>query len=231
MTMQQLSSQANPEVIVNENFETLDFGACYGKKQSTSTGLTWGYYGGRFAGTSISDGTLTLTNSTTNYVVVDLSTGTASVSTSSANWDNPSLYGRVYKLTTVSSAVSATEDHRFGLFGIHSGLPMFRTILSKSAAYSFVGTDAFTSLLHPSADTSARTWTIQANSALALRVGTELEGVNQASAGVITIAITTDTMRLAGAGTTGSRSVAANGWFRIKKITSTEWIIRGEGVT
>ena len=36
---------------------------------------------------------------------------------------------------------------------------------------------------------------------------------------------------IAGAGTTGSRTLAANGWARAKKITSTEWIIRGEGLT
>ena len=55
--------------------------------------------------------------------------------------------------------------------------------------------------------------------------------MNQASAGVMTIAITTDTMRLAGAGTTGSRTLAANGIATALKLTSTEWIISGTGLT
>jgi len=102
---------------------------------------------------------------------------------------------------------------------------------SQSAAYAIVSADQETFILHPSADTSARTFTIPANSSVPFPIGTELEIVNQNGAGVVTIAITTDTMRLAGAGTTGSRTLAANGWARAKKITSTEWIIRGDGLT
>jgi len=55
--------------------------------------------------------------------------------------------------------------------------------------------------------------------------------VNQNGGGVISIAITTDTMRLAGAGTTGTRSLAANGIATAMKITSTEWLISGVGLT
>jgi hypothetical protein len=32
----------------------------YGKRQPVTTGLTWGYYGGRWGGFSVADGTLTL---------------------------------------------------------------------------------------------------------------------------------------------------------------------------
>jgi hypothetical protein len=86
-------------------------------------------------------------------------------------------------------------------------------------------------LLHPSADTTARTFTIPANSSVAFPVGTAVTFVNQASAGVLTIAITTDTMRLAGPGTTGSRTLAANGVATAIKVTATEWIISGVGLT
>jgi hypothetical protein len=55
--------------------------------------------------------------------------------------------------------------------------------------------------------------------------------VNQNAAWVITIAITTDTMRLAGAGTTGSRTLAANWIATAIKLTSTEWIISGTGLS
>lgn len=109
----------------------------------------------------------------------------------------------------------------------------FRTIPqnSQSGAYTAVAADAGKHLLHPSADTTARTFTIPANSSVAYPVGTAITFVNQASAGVMTIAITTDTMRLAGAGTTGSRTLAANGVATALKITSTEWIISGTGLT
>jgi hypothetical protein len=102
---------------------------------------------------------------------------------------------------------------------------------SQSAAYTLVLSDAGKHILHPSADTTARTFTIPANSSVAFPIGTAVTFVNQNSAGTVTIAITTDTMRLAGAGTTGSRTLAANGVATALKITSTEWIISGTGLT
>lgn len=102
---------------------------------------------------------------------------------------------------------------------------------SQSTAYTLVIADAGKHILHPSADTTARTFTIPANSSVAYPVGTAINFVNQNAAGVVTIAITTDTMRLAGAGTTGSRTLAANGIATALKITSTEWIISGVGLT
>jgi len=102
---------------------------------------------------------------------------------------------------------------------------------SQSAAYTLVLTDAGKHILHPSADTTARTFTIPANSSVAYPIGTAITFINQDSAGVVTIAITTDTMRLSPAGTTGSRTLAANGSATCVKITSTEWIISGSGLT
>lgn len=102
---------------------------------------------------------------------------------------------------------------------------------SQSAAYTLVLADSGRHILHPGADTTARTFTIPANSAVAYPVGTAITFVNQSGAGVVTISITTDTMRLAGAGTTGSRTLAANGVATALKITTTEWIISGSGLT
>lgn len=102
---------------------------------------------------------------------------------------------------------------------------------SQSAAYTLVLGDAGKHILHPSADTTARTFTIPANSSVAFPVGTAVTFINQNAGGVITITITTDTMRLAGAGTTGSRTLAANGIATAVKVTSTEWIISGVGLT
>jgi hypothetical protein len=109
----------------------------------------------------------------------------------------------------------------------------FRTIPqnSQSAAYTLVLADSGKHILHPSADTTARTFTIPGNGSVAYPVGTAITFVNQNGAGVVTIAITTDTMRLAGAGTTGSRTLAANGVATAIKIISTEWIISGTGLT
>lgn len=102
---------------------------------------------------------------------------------------------------------------------------------SQSANYTLALTDSAKHILHPSADTIARTFTIPANSAVAFPIGTTITIVNQNAAGNVSIAITTDTLRFAGLGTTGTRTLAANGLATILKITSTEWIISGAGLT
>ena len=55
--------------------------------------------------------------------------------------------------------------------------------------------------------------------------------VNQNAGGVITIHVNTDTIRLAGAGTTGDRTLAANGIATAIKVATTEWLISGTGIT
>jgi hypothetical protein len=109
----------------------------------------------------------------------------------------------------------------------------FRTLPqnSQSAAYTLVLADSGKHILHPSADTTARTFTIPDNGSVPFPIGTAITFINQNGAGVVTIAITTDTMRLSPAGTTGSRTLAANGSATAIKITSTEWIISGSGLT
>lgn len=101
----------------------------------------------------------------------------------------------------------------------------------KSAAYTLVVDDAGKHILHPSADTTARTFTIPANSSVAYPVGTAITFVNQNGAGALIIAISSDTMRLAGNGTTGSRMLSDNGVATAIKIATTEWIISGTNLT
>jgi hypothetical protein len=102
---------------------------------------------------------------------------------------------------------------------------------SQSTAYTLVLADSGKHIFHPSVDTTARTFTIPANSSVAYPIGTAITFINQNGAGVVTIAITTDTMRLSPAGTTGSRTLAANGSATCIKVTSTEWLISGSGLT
>jgi hypothetical protein len=101
---------------------------------------------------------------------------------------------------------------------------------SQSAAYTLVLADSGKHILHPASDANARTFTIPANSSVAYPIGTALTFINMTSE-VVTIAITTDTMYLSSAGTTGSRSLAQYGSATAIKITSTNWLISGSGLT
>jgi len=102
---------------------------------------------------------------------------------------------------------------------------------SQSAGYTLVLADAGKHIYHPSADTTARTFTIPANSSVAYPIGTAITFVNDTGAGTVTISINTDTLVLAGPGTTGNRTLAAGGVATAVKVTSTRWIISGTGLT
>lgn len=102
---------------------------------------------------------------------------------------------------------------------------------SKSTSYTLILSDAGKHILHPSTDATARTFAIPANSSVAFPIGTTVTFINQNGGGVVSIAINDDNMRLAGAGTTGTRSLAANGVATAVKIAGIEWIIYGTGLT
>jgi hypothetical protein len=103
-------------------------------------------------------------------------------------------------------------------------------IASKSAAYTTVLADSGKVIFHPSTDANARTFTIDSNANVAYALGTVLTFINMTSQAV-TIAITSDTLYLAGTGTTGSRTLAQYGMASAIKMTSTTWIISGSGLT
>lgn len=67
-----VQSQAGKEITANAFFDAASPATTFGRRASTCSGLTWGYYGGTIQVdgvlTQIANGTLTLTASTTNYV-------------------------------------------------------------------------------------------------------------------------------------------------------------------
>jgi len=100
----------------------------------------------------------------------------------------------------------------------------------QSANYTTVLADAGKFLYHPASDANARTITIASNASVAYTIGTVISFINL-SANALTIAIATDTMYLAGPGTTGSRTLAQYGCATALKVDTTTWIISGTGLT
>jgi hypothetical protein len=96
-----------------------------------------------------------------------------------------------------------------------------RPTRSVSAAYTLILADV--AIVHPAADTTARIWTIPANSAVPYGIGHQLFFNNEQGAGAITLAITTDTMTRVGAGTTGSVVIPTGHFAIATKITATTW--------
>lgn len=102
---------------------------------------------------------------------------------------------------------------------------------SQSAAYAFALSDAGGQVYHPSADTTARIWTLPANASVAFPVSTKIDIVNDCSAGALTLAITTDTLVWLPSGTAGSRTLSACGEATLTHVTATRWLITGTGLS
>ena len=100
---------------------------------------------------------------------------------------------------------------------------------SQSVAYTTVLSDSGKVLLHPLADTTARTFTIAANASVAYPLGTAITFVNMSTA-TVTIAIATDTLYLSPSGVTGSFSLSQYGSATAIKVTTTTWLISGSGL-
>lgn len=110
-TLQQISSaQASPEVPINENADATAPAGAFGRKATTTTGLTWGYYGGEIlvdgVPTAIADGTVTLTGSATNYISISRA-GVVAVAASRTVANAP-----LYTVVAGSSSVTSYTDER-----------------------------------------------------------------------------------------------------------------------
>jgi hypothetical protein len=100
---------------------------------------------------------------------------------------------------------------------------------AQTGSYTLVAADAGKHIYHAAA-AGAATYTIPANGSVAYAIGTAVSFINLSTT-AISIAITTDTMYLSSAGTTGTRTLAQYGTATAVKVTSTAWIITGSGLT
>jgi hypothetical protein len=167
-------------------------------------------------GATVLSSTLNVTGATT--------LGGAAVLSSTLSVANTATMGVITGATISGAANTLTVDGTVSVG--YLSIPQN----SQSAAYTLVLADAGKHIFHPVADNNARTFTIPANSSVAFPIGTAITFINMAVANV-TIAITTDTLTLSPAGTSGSRTLATNGSATCIKITSTEWLISGSGLT
>ena len=157
--------------------------------------------------------------SITNAKLADMATQTIKGRTTAGT-------GAPEDLTAAQAAAIVQGD------GLTADLAGFRGIPqnAQTGNYTLVAADAGKHIYHASGAGSGDTYTIPANGSVAFPVGTSITFINMDS-NAVSIAITTDSMYLAGTGTTGTRTLAAYGVATAVKITSTAWIISGAGLT
>lgn len=113
------SSQYGKEITANAFFDAASAATLYGRRASTCSGLTWGFYGGNAVTTAglaqISNSTVTLTASTTNYITALKSNGAVYCETSTTKWNDTAAYWRLYSVVAgTATATSYTDSREIG---------------------------------------------------------------------------------------------------------------------
>ena len=150
----------------------------------------------------------------------------------------------IYGTTTIGSSTTKTTAYPVAPTGTTSGtittsaqlsgylgMPQNPKAATGTFSYTLLSSDAGKHIYYTGTPTSAAL-VIPANSAVAFEIGTTIVVMNDLGAATnVSISITTDTLQLAGTGTTGTRTLARYGVATITKVTATKWIISGNGLT
>ena len=122
-------------------------------------------------------------------------------------------------INNVAAATTASTAASVGYLGLPQNATGSTTLAITDAGKHIYVTSA------------SQTITIPANASVAYPIGTTLTFIAGPSASSTSIAITSDTMYLAGTGTTGTRTLSAHGMATAVKVAATTWYINGTGLT
>lgn len=110
-----IQSQAGKEITANAQFDAGSPATLYGRRAATTSGLTWGFYGGNILVngvlTQIPNGSLTMAASSTNYIEANPATGAVSSNTVGFT------AGRVplYTVSSGTATVTSYTDQRIAV--------------------------------------------------------------------------------------------------------------------
>lgn len=140
------------------------------------------------------------------------------IPTAATPWNAQKITGLGDATADTDALNRQTADARYQLIGLNSQTVNYTTVLAD------------TGVIHPSGAGAGDTITIPANASVAYPLYKTLTFVNGDS-NAVSIAITTDTLTLAGSTSTGTRTLAQNGVATALKISATSWLISGVGLS
>jgi len=205
------------------------------------------------SGLTLSAGTLSATGGGTGTVTsVDVSGGTTGLSFSGGPVTTSGTITMAGTLAVANGGTGGTTQAtaRSGIGAAASGANTDITALDQDVTVTATGTSAADTIgyrgIPQNAQTGAYTlvladagkhisnttggFAIPANGTTAFPIGTTIVVFNNSGSSQ-NITITTDTLRLAGTGTTGTRALAQYGLATLVKVTSTAWVASGAGLT
>lgn len=102
-------SQASKEITINAAIDAASPATIFGRRQSTTSGLTWGYYGGALlingTVTQLTNSSISLTASTTNFIEASPTNGAVTSNTTGFTAGRIPLYTVVTGTSTVTSYI------------------------------------------------------------------------------------------------------------------------------
>ena len=149
------TTQGNQTSKANALFNAVAPVGVYGLKYADTSGLVLGYHGGKLSVngvvTTISDGTVTLTASSTNYVEANPSTGAVTKNTTAYT---PG-YWRIGRAVTGSASITTWYDDRFLNFGQQTR--MLTKAFPSDANYTLTAAEADVDVIKISSGTISTT--------------------------------------------------------------------------
>lgn len=165
-----VQAQAGKEITANAFFDAASPATAFGRRQSTTSGLTWGYYGANLGVdgvlTQIANGTVALSASATNYVEA---TRAGVVSNNTSGFTAGSI--PLYTIVAGASTVTSYTDHRIQITPPHVQGRLVKamadanqTLTAAEARCDILeATGALTALRNLVVPLGARQWTVFAN--------------------------------------------------------------------
>lgn len=219
----------------------------------TSVGGTGTVNGLTLTGTVTTTGNLTLGGTLSGVSLTTQVTGTLPIANGGTGATTAATARTALGSTTVGDAVfiaASASAGRTALAAAASGANTDITALDQDVTVTATGTIAATSIgyrgIPQNAQTGAYTlvladagkhvsnttggFAIPANGTTAFPIGTTIVLFNNSGSSQ-NITITTDTLRLAGTATTGTRALAQYGLATCVKVASTVWVVSGAGVS
>lgn len=174
------TGQGNQTAKANALLDAVAPVAVYGYKYATTSGLTLGYHGGKITVngvvTTIADGTLVLTASTTNYVEANPATGAVTKNTTAYT---PG-YWRIGRAVTGTGSITTWYDDRYVGFGQQTRL--LTKAFPSDANYTLTAAEADVDVISITAGTITttrdiivpiafpKTWIVKNNTAQSVRI-------------------------------------------------------------
>lgn len=124
-----VQGSGSQDIQANALYDAASPATLLARRASTTTGLTWGYYGGNFTKsdglqTTLSNSTVSLTASTTNYIAALKESGVVYCNTTTTAWNDTANYWRLYSVVTGTSTITSyTDEREIGrMTGVGTGL-------------------------------------------------------------------------------------------------------------